>query len=234
MLEQQQDSANHAHSNEEERKICIRCGKEIPPSRKRAVKFCSPECGWGLRDDRRTSEGRKNRKTKCEWCGSDIPATKRKDAVTCSTKCNLERKEQRRKDAALTNSRTDCKRCGGKIPEPGRSRDYCSNKCRNDVKCEYNSEYRKENPHVVLNGGHRYRARKRGATVEDVDVREVYDRGDWICHICGDHINVAAKWPEPLSASVDHVIPLSKGGAHSYENCKPSHLVCNMRKNDKM
>ena len=35
---------------------------------------------------------------------------------------------------------------------------------------------------------------------------------------------------DPLSLSVDHVIPLSKGWEHSYSNTQPAHLVCNLKK----
>lgn len=74
------------------------------------------------------------------------------------------------------------------------------------------------------------RAAIRLAAVEDVVSIEVYDRALWVCGICGCGIPRVTIWPHPESASLDHVIPISLGGAHSYANTQPAHLVCNMRK----
>lgn len=40
----------------------------------------------------------------------------------------------------------------------------------------------------------------------------------------------AIPWPDSGYRSIDHIIPLSRGGAHSYENCQISHLLCNIKK----
>lgn len=76
------------------------------------------------------------------------------------------------------------------------------------------------------------RARKAGATVEKFSPLEVFDRDGWMCGICGDPINGALAWPDPMSVSLDHVVPLVRGGAHSRANTQASHLVCNVRKHD--
>lgn len=39
-----------------------------------------------------------------------------------------------------------------------------------------------------------------------------------------------AKYPESLSASLDHRVPLAKGGKHSMANCQLAHLDCNVLK----
>tara|TARA_Y100001958_G_scaffold138805_1_gene112264 strand:+ start:735 stop:1565 length:831 start_codon:yes stop_codon:yes gene_type:complete len=41
-------------------------------------------------------------------------------------------------------------------------------------------------------------------------------------------IDRTLRYPEPLSASLDHIVPLSKGGENSAENFQASHLVCNI------
>lgn len=38
------------------------------------------------------------------------------------------------------------------------------------------------------------------------------------------------KWPNPMSKSVDHTVPISRGGTHEQTNLTWAHLVCNMRK----
>lgn len=71
------------------------------------------------------------------------------------------------------------------------------------------------------------RARERDQFVEDVDATVVFDRDEGICGICGD----------PALRDdfhVDHIIPLSRGGDHSYANTQVAHPVCNSRKHNKL
>lgn len=79
--------------------------------------------------------------------------------------------------------------------------------------------------------GHERRARLRKGSIGRRFTRtEVFKRDGWVCQICGQDIHPATNYPDPLSASLDHVKPLSRGGAHSFSNCQASHLVCNLRK----
>lgn len=66
------------------------------------------------------------------------------------------------------------------------------------------------------------RARKLDQFIEDVDPMVVYARDEGLCGICGTTIYG--------DFHVDHVIPLSKGGEHSYANTQVAHPECNLRK----
>lgn len=68
--------------------------------------------------------------------------------------------------------------------------------------------------------------------MESVTSAEIYERDGWICGICKDPVDPEAMWPDQMSASLDHIIPLAKGGAHSRENVQCSHWLCNSRKTD--
>lgn len=68
------------------------------------------------------------------------------------------------------------------------------------------------------------------AYVEDVSPLKVFEADGWRCHLCGKRIDRYAKKPDPMSPSVDHVIPLSKGGLHCYTNCRAAHYGCNSAK----
>jgi 5-methylcytosine-specific restriction endonuclease McrA len=61
-------------------------------------------------------------------------------------------------------------------------------------------------------------------------VRRVYERDGWTCGICLKRINKRAKYPNPLSPSLDHIIPMSRGGGHQYVNVQAAHLRCNIEK----
>jgi len=73
----------------------------------------------------------------------------------------------------------------------------------------------------------RRRALKAGATVEKVNRALVYERDSGRCHLCGRKVN-PKKW------HLDHIIPLSKGGEHSYRNVAVACPKCNMSKGAKV
>jgi hypothetical protein len=54
--------------------------------------------------------------------------------------------------------------------------------------------------------------------------------GELSCYLCGESIDVRLGHPDPLSASIDHVIPRARGGTHDAANLRPTHLRCNLRK----
>ena len=56
----------------------------------------------------------------------------------------------------------------------------------------------------------------------------------WECSLCGEDVLFNRSWPHPLSPSVDHVIPLSRGGENVPENCQLAHLSCNVRKHNRL
>ena len=93
---------------------------------------------------------------------------------------------------------------------------------------EYFSRWRKENPERGRAGASKRRALKLAAFVEDVSHEAVFERDQWRCQLCGGE--TSGEWPDPLSASLDHIMPLSKGGEHSYANTQCAHLRCNIQK----
>lgn len=50
------------------------------------------------------------------------------------------------------------------------------------------------------------------------------------CHICGEPIDYDLKWPHARSFVVDHITPVAKGGAHTFENTAAAHADCNSKK----
>lgn len=82
-------------------------------------------------------------------------------------------------------------------------------------------------------GDFRERARRYGVEYEPVDRYKVYARDKWTCGICRRKVSRTCVYPDPLSPSLDHVVPMSKGGGHTYANTQCSHLICNVRKGDR-
>lgn len=74
------------------------------------------------------------------------------------------------------------------------------------------------------------RALKKGANAEHIVALEVFERDGWTCGICSGAVDPECAYPDPMSASLDHILPLSMGGAHSLANTQLAHLGCNVRK----
>ena len=56
-----------------------------------------------------------------------------------------------------------------------------------------------------------------------------------ICGICGKPVDKSLKYPHPLSKSIDHIIPIDKGGHPSdIDNLQLAHWTCNRQKSDKL
>ena len=56
-----------------------------------------------------------------------------------------------------------------------------------------------------------------------------------VCGICGMPVDKTLRYPHPLAPTVDHIIPLNKGGhPSSLENLQLAHWMCNRQKSDKL
>lgn len=56
-----------------------------------------------------------------------------------------------------------------------------------------------------------------------------------VCGICGKPVDKTLKYPDPMSPTVDHIIPISRNGHPSaIENLQLAHRCCNRAKSDKL
>lgn len=93
---------------------------------------------------------------------------------------------------------------------------------------EYNREYSRTHPERNAQNFNNRRARKQqaGGSFTSKEWLELCIRYQYTCLCC--------KRREPeITLTVDHVIPLSKGGSNSLENIQPLCLECNLRKGTK-
>lgn len=78
------------------------------------------------------------------------------------------------------------------------------------------------------------RANERGLESESVDRDVVGERDGWVCGICSVHIDRQLRYPDLASASLDHILPVSLGGPHTYENSRIAHLACNVKRGNRI
>ncbi len=74
---------------------------------------------------------------------------------------------------------------------------------------------------------------KKGIYHESYKDSYIFERDGWICGICGLKIDKKLKRPNLLSKSIDHIIPLLKGGADAPINLQATNLICNIGKSAK-
>lgn len=50
------------------------------------------------------------------------------------------------------------------------------------------------------------------------------------CGICGDDVDLSLRYPDLMRGSVDHKVPVARGGTSNWSNLQLVHLRCNFRK----
>lgn len=93
-----------------------------------------------------------------------------------------------------------------------------------------NLRWKRANPDRVKAEYLKRRAMKAAADVGDVDLEALWESQGGLCGLCGEPIDRTLAWPDPMSASIDHIVPLALNGAHSQDNLQWAHLIENIRK----
>jgi 5-methylcytosine-specific restriction endonuclease McrA len=79
----------------------------------------------------------------------------------------------------------------------------------------------------VLAQAHARRASKLGIGDRRITVGYLLQRDGWQCGICHKRIR------RRKDASLDHIVPLARGGTHDLANVQVTHLFCNYSKGDR-
>ena len=118
--------------------------------------------------------------------------------------------------------------------ERGRANAEASAKANPDRVRATKNKWAKANPDAGRATVQRRRTRMRGGETERFRDVEIFDRDRWTCGICGEPIDPALKAPDGMSVSIDHVVPIAKGGGHTRANVQAAHLHCNQTKSDRL
>lgn len=111
------------------------------------------------------------------------------------------------------------------------SPDGCANYCKL-CSAPRQSAWHKANAEANRQRSHARRELERTGVGIDIDL--LWSMSDGRCPDCGTAIYRSAKFRQPGFGSVDHIVPLSKGGAHSQDNVRLTCLPCNLSKGAKI
>lgn len=95
---------------------------------------------------------------------------------------------------------------------------------------EYQRQYVEENPDKKRGSESRRRARKFGCRHESFSHAEIFERDLWVCQLCFEPVDRSISFPGVGSATLEHLLPLSRGGHHTKVNSALAHHGCNSRK----
>ena len=246
------------HKKRTPKRICPTCGKEFYPkiNQKRKTYYCSTKCAgtepkykecpicgkeFIFNSDRSTycsrecsgrATGEKYRKYPDEKAAkkaayqrmmertkADREAKQQKKAEEKAEREALRIAEQERKKAERIHPCPVCNLITDRFK-------YCSDKC---------SKNAQNNRHESIR-----RAKIKGALVDrDISLMDVYKNDMGICYICGRKCSYDDKYERDGTVivgstypTIDHVLPLSKGGMHSWSNVRLACKDCNSKKSD--
>lgn len=206
---------------------CFYCREPLDPLSSTIVNlnFCNSACwnGWVDNDYQRAVVVRH-----CVECGVDFEPRSWQQEVCASDECKrsrasrLARERHRAKMAAKPPTRSQtCGWCGGEIvvsqsaPKAKRYHPECKADARR-------AHYRRKN---VLRQGVGQTTRFR--------LGELGERDGWRCALCGGQVLESLSGMHPDGPTVDHIVPLSRGGWDGWDNVQLAHRRCNVAKGNR-
>lgn len=213
--------------------LCKFCGRNFRPKNSDRTSFCSREHSFVYKKIRRSfarySQGVRDHLSRnrrgipksryCSFCGS-MYCSPGSTSKYCSIECGMRaNKKKKRADWAIYSAnrpqeQRECKECGGgfTINIGNTYRRFCSERCGNRF---YNRQRR----------GNYW-----GNYIAPVVLSDIVERDGGRCMLCGEMVNMEVLSLDRMGATIDHIIPLSRGGTHEPNNCQLAHRGCNSKK----
>ena len=216
--------------------LCVHCSKPIE-SRQQNAMYCSKSCklaAWNAKNGRikydyvrlvstfwasycincKTAIGGRRQRTLC----NDCDVARKRAAATVWAVLNAEKKH---KEFALVIACAECSLLF--CPLYGASNAKLCLCCKSERQRKATSISRTTR-----------KMRKKCQTVERVNPFKVFDRDKWICQLCKNKTPKALRGSlDPRAPELDHIMPISLGGEHSYRNTQCSCRACNGAKSNR-
>lgn len=221
---------------------CLTCGKGLPLSKKGKIrKYCSPEC-QGIK---RHEEAYKY--IVCQYCGKTFLEKRNSVNLYCSKRCSglsnrmlrvieeehigkykildtehkgklLEEYKELIEKVENLRYRIEhekvCISCGVIFMANSIEQKCCSIECSK----RYDNQRRSK------------RIYKNGKPDLSISLTKLYTRDEGICQLCGKHIDFDCDYNSDNYPSIDHILPIAKGGLHQWDNVQLACRSCNSLK----
>lgn len=199
---------------------CAECGATFTQEHLgRPRRYCSDKCKQRVGNraqNRRRLPAPKACERNCKYCSNRF-APKRRDQVYCSSRCMTYASQLRRRQGEPARQGADferqCVECGSAFTARKANAKWCSQICR--IRTCRRDESRRRTP---------------GSGAALYTDREIFERDGWRCHLCRKKVRPSVSRRDPQGATIDHIVPLSQGGADIPSNVATAHWRCNREK----
>jgi hypothetical protein len=205
---------------------CSKCRKlknysEFYLSKGKPNSWCKSCFKQDHRDKYKPKSGYSDEVRNCLECNKSYSPHQRRKSIFCSRLCKGKYRNQQLKIGLLNSKKVRaCIACNKIIPKTARAdKKYCSEECSSKLRGR------------TMNVERRIRTSEPVLHFKRVDI---YERDNWTCQLCLKSVNPNLAFPDSMCASLDHVIPLSRGGSHKSSNVQLAHLRCNTSRGNKV
>lgn len=213
-------------------RYCLHCRRRRAVAVSRAYDAAHPD-----------TEPRGKKRGVCSSCGKPVwLGTGSREAPTCR---DCRRVAGPPRYFVYGQATAVCKQCGNAFPignKRSRVPKFCSKKCRDDAMRLY------ADPRHASRVSARKRRTIHVATWDGVTDNQIWERDGWVCLLgerClfpGEPLDRTSlpkgvrpsRTRNPLYPTVDHIVPLSRGGPDTAVNKRAAHLACNCSRGARM
>lgn len=201
---------------------CKNCGIEFIPKSNNRITFCTLECYFKWQKKHKREKIKKIRI--CKICGKEFISGNGGTSYCSDTCREIKRKQcyekQKRIKAKKEAIIKVCVNCGEEFRTTNNCMKFCRQKCSNSYWNRKREVKRRKK--IQLNGDADY----------SITLAKLYKRDKGICCLCDVKVNMNVDTNSDEYGSIDHIIPISKGGKHIWANVQLAHRSCNSMKRD--
>lgn len=203
--------------------ICQQCGAGFRPKRNDRTSYCSRQCSFEAKRERAA-------KRECPVCSTAFMVRPGKKKKFCSATC-------RTSGRMSMLPRVKVRHCAcGSVIEKNKHRCYACKTERDRQRQRNKRTPESRRRHRAKYGkSWRKKARHYGVPYEPINITAVFERDRWHCQLCGCKTPQSKRglYADDAAPTLDHIVPISKGGPHLYANVQCACRKCNTMKGNK-